>query len=185
MTKCQFVSVLVVTATDFELSGCQFGPNVRHIVTGVGTAAAGAGTAFALAAGNYDLVVNAGIAGAVDDSLVVGEVVVVTSDHFADLGAYRNGVFVPFDDTLYVGLPADGLKNVAGATVSVACTPLAERGRAQIESMEGAAVMLSASLAGVPVLQLRAVSNYLHTPRSEWQISTAIQALNIALTELL
>jgi nucleoside phosphorylase len=43
--------------------------------------------------------------------------------------------------------------------------------------MEGFAVLRAAAEAGVPALELRAVSNLFSSPRPEWRIDAAIAAL--------
>ena len=68
------------------------------LITGVGMVA----TAFALgkhlAVNTYDLVVNLGIAGSFDRNIALGEVVEITEDTFAELGAEDDDEFIPIDD---------------------------------------------------------------------------------------
>ena len=47
------------------------------------------------------------------------------------------------------------------------------------ESMEGAGVAAAAALHGVPVAELRSISN-LVGPRGEWQLANALEALGTA-----
>ncbi|MEZ4688453.1 MAG: hypothetical protein R3B47_21045 [Bacteroidia bacterium] len=50
--------------------------------------------------------------------------------------------------------------------------------QAQVESMEGAAVFLSAKKAGIPCLQFRAISNYVEPRNKEaWDIPLALKSL--------
>jgi futalosine hydrolase len=54
-----------------------------------------------------------------------------------------------------------------------------------VEAMEGFGVMRAAHLAGTPTLELRAISNLVTNPdRSQWQIESALNALQDAITRL-
>jgi futalosine hydrolase len=128
------------------------------------------------------LIVNGGIAGAyVGSGLELGDVVLGTSDVFADLGMETPDEpgFIPLgaqsfaDESLRAPLPLSAptfnegsLKRGRGATVNL-CTGTPETGRRRrrlfevdFETMEGAAVALAARAHDIPVLQIRAVSNF-------------------------
>ncbi|NYE42233.1 futalosine hydrolase [Streptomyces fulvorobeus] len=166
---------------------------------GAGPAAAAASAAFALAAATvpYALVVSAGIGGgfppAPPGSLVVASAVVA-----ADLGAETPDGFVPvtglgFGRDRYVP-PASLVRTVASATGAVSgeiltvstVTGSAARAEALLaahpgavaEAMEGAGVAEAAERFGVPVLELRAVSNAVGPrDRAAWRIGEALSAL--------
>jgi futalosine hydrolase len=127
------------------------------------------------------LIVNAGIAGAYTESgLMIGEVVLGTSEVFADLGMELPtevgfsslGDFAFADPSLHAPLPLSapdlpqvGLKRGRGATVNM-CTGTAQTGarrrrlfNVDFETMEGAAVALAARARHIPVLEIRAISN--------------------------
>jgi futalosine hydrolase len=155
------------------------------------------------------LIINAGIAGSFRKDILIGEVVWVTEDRFADIGAEdRDGSFI---STFEMGFEnPDSFPYTSGALLSdvpLSYTPLQKvRGitvnkvhgseasikkiqslyQADVESMEGAAVMFTCLKKGIQVIQLRAVSNYV-TPRNkaEWQITTAINHLNQTLVQIL
>ncbi|MGZ4394207.1 MAG: phosphorylase family protein, partial [Gaiellaceae bacterium] len=56
----------------------------------------------------------------------------------------------------------------------------------EIEAMEGFAVLRAADLAGVPAVEVRAVSNEVAEPdRARWQIEEALEALAAAIPRLL
>ena len=56
----------------------------------------------------------------------------------------------------------------------------------KIESMEGAAFFYACRKAGVPFIQIRAVSNYVEKRnRDAWQIGLAVKNLNTFALELL
>jgi futalosine hydrolase len=174
------------------------------LVTGVGMVA----TAFALgrhlATNQYDLAINLGIAGSFDRSLDLGEVVEVTTDMLAELGAEDDEAFLPIEQlgfgesafsasTTLSGIFSQNdiagndmlLKQTSGITVNTvhgneyAIRKITGRVNAQIESMEGAAFFYACRKAGLPCLQIRAVSNYVEKRnRDSWKIGLAIKNLN-------
>ena len=184
--------------------------SLEVLFTGVGPTA----TAFALGhrfggAGLPQLAIQAGVAGAFDRELRLGEVVRVTSERFGDLGAEdRDGTLLRLTDIgLPPGPPFDGagvltapdpvaslpFPPAAGLTVNRTSGSAATIAKlrhsfpdAQVETMEGAAFFYACLQAGVEPLQLRAVSNYV-TPRdrSAWRMAEAIQGLDAALRQLL
>jgi futalosine hydrolase len=56
---------------------------------------------------------------------------------------------------------------------------------AAVEAMEGFGVLRAAAAAGVPALELRAVSNTFDSPRADWKIEDALYALADALPRLI
>lgn len=156
-----------------------------------------------LASGNYDLAINLGIAGSFDRGIALGEVVEVVTDTLAELGAEDDTVFLPIDqmgfgesrfDTTYQldKLTLPPAKKVSGITVNTvhgneaSIQKLQQRLNAQTESMEGAAFFYACRQAGVPCMQLRAISNYVEKRnRDAWQIGPAIKNLNAYALELL
>ncbi len=219
------MKVLVVAATPFEIlpfeqhvravfvphgtSQFQRGRlNVTILVTGVGLTATAFGMGQTLALNRYDLAINAGICGALDRALPIGEVVQVISEDFADLGAEESGGGFanafdlgligpdqpPFRNCLlqneagagYEFLPkvkGISVNKVHGAGESIA--RLLQRSDGQVESMEGAAFFYACLTGGVPFLEIRAVSNYVE-PRNKdnWNIPLAIDRLNRVLVEM-
>lgn len=177
------------------------------LITGVGMVA----TAFALgrhlAANKYDLVINLGIAGSFDRSIALGDVVEITEDTFAELGAEDDTRFLPIADMgfgeatfypskkladLYNLFNTFNLKQATAITVNTvhgneeSIKTVAERLHPQIESMEGAAFFYACKQFNVPCLQIRAVSNYLEKRnRDNWNIGLAIKNLNTFAVEFL
>ncbi len=156
-------------------------------VTGVGIPMTLARLGPLLARHRPSLVVNVGIAGAYPGSgLSIGDVVAGESEVFGDLGVevpgperFRPVGAMPWADAEYrdplplapdrLVLPAGpgvpGPRPGKGCTVN-ACAGTRETGELRrrlfgtdFESMEGAAVALAGRLAGVPVAELRAISN--------------------------
>ncbi|MFE6038133.1 futalosine hydrolase [Streptomyces sp. NPDC056452] len=174
---------------------------------GVGPAAAAAAAAFALAAAPepYGLVVSAGIGGGFAPAAPVGSLVVATGIVAADLGAETPDGFVPVTGLGFgrdVLLPPDTLvREVAAATGAVpgpvltvstvtgsaarTAALLAAHPGAVAEAMEGFGVAEAADRIGVPVLELRAVSNTVGPrDRDAWRIGEALAALTGAFGKL-
>jgi futalosine hydrolase len=198
--------VLIVAATEFEIvelkKSIDHGPwSIDFLVTGVGMVA----TAFALgkrlAENKYDLAINLGIAGSFDRDIALGEVVEVTSDTLAELGAEDGDEFISieklgFGESLFhatYNLSAGfGLKKVTAITVNTihgneaSIQKLANRIPVQLESMEGAAFFYACRQMNVPCMQIRALSNYIEKRnRDAWQTGLAIKNLNTFAVEFL
>ncbi|MFJ1545005.1 futalosine hydrolase [Streptomyces sp. NPDC088246] len=171
---------------------------VDVLAGGAGPAAAAAATAFGLASAPYDLVVSAGIGGGFAPVAPVGSLVVASGIVAADLGAETPEGFVPvtglgFGRDRFTPPPAQ-VRDVAAATGALtgeiltvstvtgsagrAAALLAAHPRAAAEAMEGFGVAEAAERTGVPVLELRAVSNAVGPrDRDAWRIGDALAAL--------
>lgn len=184
---------------------------IDHLITGVGIAYTSSLVSRALAQNEYHFAINAGIGGAYNRNLALGEVVVVNSDCFPEIGAdddekfisgFELGFFLPdappfFNGALHSNFPeklilAINLKKVSGNTVSTcsgnedAIAMLLKRNKADVESMEGAAFYLSSLISGNPCIQIRAISNYVEKRDTQkWNIPLAIQNLNQTMEVLL
>ncbi|MGW1211146.1 futalosine hydrolase [Streptomyces sp. NPDC002499] len=179
------------------------GVSVDVIAAGVGPALAAASTATALTTAAlegapYTLVVSAGIAGGFQPEAPVGSLVVADEITAADLGAETADGFVPVTDLGFGTVThrppeslvrdltaATGARTGAVLTVSTV-TGTAERAaelrarhpRALAEAMEGFGVAEAAASHGVPVLEVRAVSNPVGPrDRAAWRIGDALAAL--------
>jgi len=202
--------ILIVAATEFEVQSLKskvesktmdYKPSTMNfLITGVGMVA----TAFALgkqlAENQYDLAINLGIAGSFDRSISLGEVVEVTEDNFAELGAEDAESFISIDQLGFgesryrptYQLPENlGLKKVSAITVNTvhgneaSIAKVTGRLNVHLESMEGAAFFYACKQANVPCVQIRAVSNYVEKRhRDAWQIMPAIKNLNTFALEL-
>ena len=177
------------------------------LITGVGMVA----TAFALgrhlASNQYDLVVNLGIAGSFDRDIALGDVLEITEDTFAELGAeddneflsiekmgFGEGTFYPSTklSNLYNLFNTFNLKTAKAITVNTvhgneaSIKKVTERLNPQLESMEGAAFFYACREMNVPCIQIRAVSNYVEKRnRDNWNIGLAIKNLNTFAIEFL
>ncbi len=201
------MKILIVAATELEikpflneLDSFQDKPDV--LITGVGTPFVVYHLLKKLQEQSYDLVINAGIAGAFNESLQIGELLRVEHDEFADLGIEsKNGIVTCFEagfanpnefpftkgrlvpsktETVF-----DDLRKASAITVNLAhgtkanCDLFKNKYKADLESMEGAAVFYTCMNEDVSCIQIRAVSNYVkEKEEAQWNISLAVENLN-------
>lgn len=180
------------------------------LAAGVGPALAAASTATALTAAvlerdPYDVVVSAGIAGGFAPDAPVASLVLADHITAADLGAETADGFLPVTDLGFgtvTHLPPPGLvrraADATGArtgTVLTVSTVTGTASRAEAlrarhpgvlaEAMEGFGVAEAAGAHGVPVLELRAVSNPVGPrDRSAWRIKDALESLTAGFGKL-
>jgi futalosine hydrolase len=178
--------------------------NCSVLITGVGMVP----TAFALARhlphNVYNLVINLGIAGSFDRNIALGEIIEITEDTFAELGAEDDNNFISIEK---LGLGASifrptssishftkkiTLKQAKAITVNTvhgnddSIAAIVARFNPQLESMEGAAFFYACRELKVPCIQIRAVSNYVEKRnRDNWQIGLAVKNLNTFAVELI
>lgn len=202
--------VLLVTAVEAErdavVRGLRGSNAFDVLAAGVGPVAAGVSTATALASTEYKLVISLGIGGAFADRAEVGSVVVASEIVAADLGAETSEGFSSLDelgfgsariqvDHSLVERVAELLRG-AGLPVSVGpiltlstVTGTADTERelatrvpgATAEAMEGFGVAFAAQSRGIPVLEIRAISNRVGPrDRSAWRIKEALDQLETA-----
>ncbi|MGH7727882.1 MAG: futalosine hydrolase [Vulcanimicrobiaceae bacterium] len=195
--------ILVVCALAEELSAFAPREGVDVLAGGIGMVEAAAATARALALGAYRAVVCAGIAGSFGERPALGEAVLVGEERLAGFGVEGGAAMrLPTGASLREHARSDpellrrcrslGLSTARGLTVNAvtASDATAARLRAQygaeIESMEGFAVLRAAESAGVPALEVRAISNRVGTrARDAWNIPAAAAALATALDAIL
>jgi futalosine hydrolase len=185
--------ILIVCAVAAEIDWLGTRAGVETLVTGVGPVDAAARVGRALSERTYEVVLNAGIAGAmpgiavVGDGVVVGEELMEINVENGERLALPPGNMVadrvPSDGQLVEAITSLGFKLVRGITVSrVTATEatamrLRERG-AEIESMEGFAVLRAAQLAGVPALEVRGISNFVgDRSSSQWDFEAGLRGL--------
>ncbi|MEU9114517.1 futalosine hydrolase [Streptomyces sp. NPDC048483] len=181
------------------------------LAAGVGPAAAAAGTATALTAAAladeepYALVVSAGIGGGFAPRAPLGSIVVADAIVAADLGAETPDGFLPvtelgFGTTAHRPDPAlvEAVAMAAGAATGTVLTVSTVTGSAArtaelaarhpgalAEAMEGFGVAEAAAAHGVPVLEIRTVSNAVGPrDRAAWRIGPALAALTDAFRAL-
>jgi len=185
--------ILLTAAVEAELGFWQSRDGVEVLITGVGPVEASCALAAALASREYELVINAGIAGAFDGAAAIGDGVVVDHDTI-DL-ALESGepLALPLgvtladhaasDSALVAQLRAKGFSALHGITVTHVTASekraqaLRERG-AEVESMEGFAVLRAAARAGVRAIELRGISNRCgDRASSDWDFAAGVAGL--------
>ena len=217
--------LLIVAATPFEIQPIQdylaahfeqvaeyhFQKNeveIQILITGVGMVSTAFSLGHVLAKNKFHLVINAGIAGAFNRSLQIGDVVQVVSEQFGDLGVEeKDGSFTdlfdmgllgneqpPFKNGLLLNIGSENfsfLPTSKGLTVNkvhgseASIKAVLEKYDVDVESMEGAAFFYACLLAEVPFLQIRSISNYVEPRNREgWDLPKAITNLNEVLVEI-
>jgi futalosine hydrolase len=178
--------------------------NCSVLITGVGMVP----TAFALGRhlphNVYNLVINLGIAGSFDRNIKLGDVLEITKDTQAELGAEDGTRFISIEQLgLGAGIfnPTSSLSHftktinpqkATAITVNTvhgneaAIAAVTARLNPQLESMEGAAFFYACRELKVPCVQIRAVSNYVEKRnRDNWQIGLAVKNLNTFALDLI
>jgi futalosine hydrolase len=172
--------ILVVAATERELAGAD---GVATLACGIGPVEAAAVTAHALAVQAPSALLHVGIAGS--RGIEPPELVIGSESIYEDAaaGGLVTGSVQP-DASLFAcvreALPAAHVLPI-GTSARVGGTS-----GCTVEAMEGFAVLRAAELAGVPAVEVRAVSNDVDEPdRARWRFDDALAALDEALPLLL
>jgi futalosine hydrolase len=177
--------ILLVAATDRELCGHD------GLVCGVGPVEAAAATARTLALRSFDAVLHVGLAGA--RGVPVGSLVVGTEAVYCDLSAEWPVVERVAADPALVAAVAAALAAESQTPIHTSATVGGARKSPRdrvshgplVEGMEGFGVLRAAELAGVPAVEVRAISNELGEPdRAKWNLTGALEALEDALPTL-
>jgi futalosine hydrolase len=209
------MNYLLVAATPFEIAPTvelikQKKLNIDVLIAGIGMLATAYHLTRKLADKEYDLVIQAGIAGCFDRNIQLGEVVIVKDEVIGDLGVKENKQYkdlfdmnflepndFPYSSKVLKNKNKEALKllklpKVAGVTVNQITTakPVIDlyvsKYNAVVESMEGAALHYICSQEKTPFLQLRSISNYVgERNKSKWKIKDAIVNLNEELKKVL
>lgn len=178
----------------FFVSGVN--PSLAVLITGVGmvNTAYYMGRYF-LSAFNYTI--NAGICGAFNKNIKIGEVVNVVEDVIAEMGAQDGDNFIKYPDLNLGGSNVytnrsfdkiedlDKLKKVKGITVNTvhgneeSINKTLKLFAPDVESMEGAGFLRGCEHLPGNCFQIRAVSNYVEKrDKSKWDIPLAVNNLN-------
>lgn len=170
--------VLLVAATEIEL--CEH----PGLACGVGPVEAAAATARELMSNPPSAVVHVGLAGG--HGITPGGLVIGRESLYVDLSAE-----IPVVDR--VEPDPDLLEKVRTAAPDALVLPIGTSaavggvvGDLRVEAMEGFGVLRACALAGVPAVELRAISNELaENDRSRWRIGRALEALSAVLPDVL
>jgi futalosine hydrolase len=203
------MQILVVSATEHEIYPYRSAnASADILVTGVGVPAALYHLSKRIHLMDYDLVIQAGVAGSFLHEIEIGEVVGVRRDTFADLGIREGNNFSNLFDSalaendhpfkngyLYNNnslFESCYLKKVNGITVNTitddheVLSNWVLKYDPAIESMEGAALHYVCIQESVPFIQIRAISNYAgERNKANWDLQGGITNLNVALQRVI
>jgi len=175
--------VLIVAATRAELCGHD------GLECGVGPVEAAAATARALAvSSDVAAVLDVGLAGAV--GVPSGSLVIGSESRYDDLAAEWPVVDRLEPDARLLAaacaaLPGAPLRPIRTSASVGGFRNTVSQGQL-VEAMEGFGVLRAAELAGVPAVEVRAISNELgEKDRTRWNVAGALESLAAALPELI
>ena len=176
---------------------------IHVLVTGVGVMQTGYYLGKAFAENEYTQALQIGIAGAFDRKISLEEVVLVSTEKIADLGAedgvallsveemqlqqpdqypYKNGWLE--NDLLIMSHALNDLKKVRSVTVNKvlgnqsSIDVIRKKYSPDIINMEGAAFFYACLMNRIPFLEMRSISNYAEPrDKSRWKMESAIENL--------
>jgi futalosine hydrolase len=184
------VGILIAAATELECELIR--PHARTIVTGVGQVNMAHALTIAIERERPEVIVVVGIGGAYPGSgLVIGDVVCAASETFGDLGVETPDGFVElkeFVQNTYTPQVFPAARRAKFVTVST-CTGtddltrrIQARTQGDVENMEGAAAVQVAARYGIPIGEIRGISNMTgRRDRASWRIHEAARAAQQAL----
>ncbi|GAB62751.1 MAG: futalosine hydrolase [Candidatus Jettenia sp.] len=217
------MKVLIVAATYFEIKPLllSFGQtddeefsmktfqyhqlSLDVLITGVGLMQTAYFMGKAFVNTTYDLALNFGIAGSFNKNISIGEVVNVTEEQIADLGAEDKEGFLdvielkllnpnrfPYNSGKLINKTPDWAQEIPNLRATVkgisvntvhgnqySIDKIIQKYQPDLESMEGAAFLYACLIEHIPCLQIRAISNYIENRnKGTWNIPLAIENLN-------
>ena len=206
--------LLLCAATPFEIAPVvefikeQNFPGIEVLITGVGMTAATYTLTKSVLGKRPDFILQAGVAGCLDEALPLTRIVLVEHETIGDLGVMQQGKFNSLFDLGLLNkndppwkdgklsnniesLSQTGLTIVNGVTVNEISTDreriqfYREELGASIESMEGAALHYVALMENIRFLQIRSLSNFAgERDKSKWVMDMAIANLNLELQRM-
>ncbi len=204
------MQILVIASTSPEIQPLpDADADYDVLITGVGIPAAIYHLQKRMLQIDYDLVIQAGIAGSFNADIKLGQVVLVKQDCFADLGIEENDTYTPvfetglsdknefpFENGWLVNtneiLKTSSLLCVKAISVNKVSDrelqklQFIKKFNADIETMEGAALHYVCLQENIPFLQIRSISNYVgERDKTKWKMQEAIVNLNAALFKLI
>lgn len=182
---------------------------VEVLITGVGMMSTAYSLAKSILNRRPDFILQAGVAGCLNQQLPLTKIVIVENENVGDLGVEENGSFKTLFDLKLIDknsfpwkngklsntlerLRSTGLTIVDGVTVNEISTNKERIAyyrnslNASVESMEGAALHYVALQEKIPFLQMRSLSNFVgERDKSKWVMDVAVTNLNIELIRIL
>ena len=225
MAEYKNLNITIVAATKLELMPLfeQFEPKqtdfnglyivheqLHFLITGMGMMNTAAHVALYSQKYSRDLYIDAGICGAFNRQLKIGDVVQITSETYGDFGVENDEDFQDFFDLGFIDKKEDAFQyglcepiisdfhtkiNLAKATSSTVnkvhgnaktIQLIQEKYNADTENMEGLAFYYVMKLIEKPSIEIRSISNYVEKRNKEnWNIKDAIANLNEVLLSLI
>jgi len=210
------MSILLCAATAFEITPTiEFiqSNNLKDIevlITGVGLTAATYQLTKAVCHQKPQMLLQAGIAGCLNEQFSLTDVVVIENENIGDLGVEEGGVFrslfdLKLSETNVFPWTDGKLKNNHTELLEQTGLPVADsvtvneistnKQRIEyyknhlgtsVESMEGAALHYVGLMEKIPFLQLRSLSNFAgERDKSKWLMKEAIANLNTTLQQVI
>lgn len=204
------MQILLIAATEQEVQPfIATNPSIDILISGAGVPSTMYHLQKRMHQIDYDLIIQAGIAGAYSGNIKPGQTVLVKQDTFADLGMEEKENFTPlFESGLadknefpftngwlmnnHKIFKRSHLTVVTAITVNkVSDSELQKKQfvkqfNADIESMEGAALHFVCLQENIPFIQLRSISNYAgERDKTKWMMKEAIDSLNTELSKLI
>jgi futalosine hydrolase len=204
------MQILLIAATGKEIEPFTANdPNTDVLITGVGVPNTLYHLQKRLQQINYDLIIQAGIAGTFDHNIQLGKTVIVKQDCFADLGIEEKKNYTPVFKTEFAdkdefpfengwlinpdkNLIRSNLPLVKAITVNkVSDSDLQNQQfikefNADIETMEGAALHYVCLQENIAFLQMRSISNHVgERDKTKWKLKEAVENLNTELAALI
>ncbi len=204
------MQILLIAATKYEIEPINAqNPRIDVLISGIGVPATMYHLQKRLQQMEYDLVIQAGIAGSFNTGIPLGKTVLVKQDCFADLGIEEKENYSPVFKTAladenefpfekgWLINPDENLKiadlpKLKAITVNKVSDSLLQHQQfinsfnADIESMEGAALHYVCLQEKMPFIQIRSISNYVgERDKTKWKMQVAIENLNKELALLI
>jgi futalosine hydrolase len=208
------MQLLLCASTEFEIKptsefiGEENISNIDVLITGVGMMATTYSLTKAILKKRPDFILQAGVAGCLDEKLPLTKIVLIENENIGDLGVEEIGTFKTLFDLKLLDknsfpwengklsnnvevLRSTGLTIVDSVTVNEISTNIERIAyyknqlNASVESMEGAALHFVALQEKIPFLQMRSLSNFVgERDKSKWVMDIAIANLNIELKRI-
>lgn len=173
--------ILLIAATEDELCGHP------GLVCGIGPVEAAVATARALVQDEPRSVLHVGVAGG--RRIAPGSIVIGSEAVYCDLAAEVPVVTRLEPDAALLAAVQRVLPDTVAipiGTSAVVDGPCGAQPGIRVEGMEGFAVLRACALAGVPAVEVRAISNQIgEGDRARWQVARAREALSGAIPQLL
>lgn len=184
--------------------------NLHFLITGMGMMNTAAHLALYSQKYERDFYIDAGICGAFNRTLKIGEVLQISSETYGDFGVENDEEFQDFFDLGFIDKKEDAfqyglctpilaemhstikLKKATSITVNKVhgnektIEIIKNKYQADTENMEGLAFYYVLKLINKPSIEIRSISNYVEKRNKEnWKIEDAVKNLNVEILNIL